>query len=87
MSVLTKADLDDLRNRVEAIESKEEQGYEAAPYLCKISGVTPRQLLISIIAPDNALELDEDAQRDIGVVMWCVDQLRGNGDHNRPEDE
>ena len=65
--------------RLKAIKDREAQGYASAPYLVNILGMTPEELLQSLL--DNPAA-PKDAVRDAGVRRWCNDNMAAsNGPH------
>lgn len=60
------------------ITDPEQQGYEAAPLICEITGIDPTDLLIHILQYPSGE--DSNSYRDVGVVRWCREQLAKKGE-------
>lgn len=79
--MLNRTDVLDEVARVRKLDNLEQQGYELAPLMCRLTGCTPSVLLGSVLAspePDPMNRL-----RDNGVKRWCIEQLKGgaNDEH------
>lgn len=61
-------------DKIAELDDFEQQGYEGAKHIADVAGVTPLELLLLTISRGN-LDLTIDAQRDIGLVRWCLDQI------------
>lgn len=62
-------------NKISKLDDPEEQGYRAAPLIMASVGLTdPYELLLRMqLAPRATSPTRKDAQRDIGVTRWCLD--------------
>ena len=66
--------------RLKEIEGLEEQGYASGPVLSNLLGLTPAELLESILNMKERQSAD-NATRDEGVKRWCLDQLKDDESH------
>jgi len=64
-------------DRINELDDLEQQGYEAGPLLCRMCNVTPKQLLLSVIAAPSGSP--ESMQRDRGLKRWCMENLPTDG--------
>lgn len=60
--------------RIDKIEDPEEQGYQAAPVLCKVAGCTAWDMLMATkFGPSDGHPTNK--ARDVGVMRWCQEQI------------
>ena len=60
--------------RMKEITDLEEQGYASGPVLAKLLGLTPEELLESILTIKERQSAN-NATRDEGVKRWCHDNI------------
>lgn len=59
-------------DKIAEVDDLEQQGYLAAPVICRIMEITPMELTLTFITmPSDSIV---DRRRDAGAMRWCREQ-------------
>lgn len=66
-----EANSDEL-DKIAEVDDLEQQGYLAAPVICRIMEITPMELALTFITMPSDSVIDR--RRDAGAMRWCREQ-------------